>query len=260
MSVLQGKGTMHTFWLSGIYNTDESMCLEPDELERLINDDKTVSDKPEDDADTVSNIKTVDKYGGKVSICDSGIGIDKGFDDKFENVFFGIDSIGTCEEKYDNDGLTTMDDKCNSQRKTTSKLTSEKNVHLTNEKAANVDSHTSSDGTRENLFSKRKFRNNFTGSIPQAPATEKENFTILNLSERKQTDVVSHNPIVDGSLLDSRRASWQRNVIEVDEQEIFDNNPDIKTKMKKQSQNFSRPVRIFATNFMKVQNNWLTEN
>lgn len=262
MSVLQGKGTMHTYWLSGIYNTDESMCLEPDELERLINDTETVSDKPEDDADIMNNINTVDKYGGKVSICDSGIGIDKGFDDKFENVFFGIDSIGTFEEKHENKGSTTMDDTYNTQRKNihTLKPTSEESVHLTNEKLANVDSQTSSDGTRENAFSYRKCRNNFTGNIPQTTALEKENFTALTLAERKQIDVDSHNPVVDGSLLDSRRASWQRNVPEVDEQEIFDNNLDTKTKMKKQSQNFTPPVRIFATNFMKVQNNWFTDN
>lgn len=72
---VQGKGTMHTYWLTGIYSADESLPVESSKFQRILQLNKRVfGDETGEDGSSEG-----------VSVADSGIGIE----DKKESNFAG---------------------------------------------------------------------------------------------------------------------------------------------------------------------------
>lgn len=180
-----------------------------------------------------------DASGGKVSVSDSGIGIEKGFDERFSNVFIGMNDLG--DTYY------------------------EKNAQaVSNTNNAEVGPHhreqdvLSSDEDRTNV------RQMFAGTVNNdTPLNEADHdFELSSVPENS----TRHSPAKENDGLNISDDKYQpENTFMFPDTPVPSFQETVQAEKKQHSSNgfsptFKPPVRVFATNFMKIGNSWLSED
>lgn len=89
----QGKGLMTTYWLVGIDTTGTDDATERKDTETSGGDDAL----EEDGNINGPSQKFCNNPEGKISIADSGIGIDRMLDERFGNVYLGTNNVNQCD-------------------------------------------------------------------------------------------------------------------------------------------------------------------
>ncbi|WAR01747.1 ANPRB-like protein [Mya arenaria] len=100
---VKGKGSMTTYWLNGLDEEEEEeededdVCSQSPDRNAKLNQVYDSDQEQEDTHEHTDQDNTINS-GGKNSIADSGIGIDKAMDEKFGNVYLGIDAESIARE------------------------------------------------------------------------------------------------------------------------------------------------------------------
>ena len=229
---------MNTYWLSGIYDPDENLCLDPERYKQhVLQTDDKLDNNPQVSLPPLGDMTI---SGCKVSTSDSGIGVDKEIDERYRNLDIEFGDANSDMTSDHREGIREMSD-------TTGKYVND-NTSAFIENGENLDVGDESESwglpnkTRKAKKSKRRLR--------RAEAERKATWPENNVSEMPSSSRdIDKDHDKDGSIQNlSDEPSFQETV----QAERLNNT----SKARK----FTPPARVNATNFMTVQNNWLSND